>query len=113
MEVQGKLVRSPHKTQNMELQAETIRVVGPCDTWVCRCSRSPTGRSALGINFKRSSIQQNMVPAGFSLNLSGSAGFDLSVVSIGYIEGEPWDHHESSLLGQSYVYLEIWTRTGS
>ncbi|XP_074672515.1 asparaginyl-tRNA synthetase isoform X4 [Strix aluco] len=33
VEVQGKLVKSPHKMQNMELKAETIRVVGPCDTW--------------------------------------------------------------------------------
>ncbi|NXE31522.1 SYNM protein, partial [Ptilorrhoa leucosticta] len=33
VEVQGKLVKSPHRMQNMELQAETIRVVGPCDTW--------------------------------------------------------------------------------
>ncbi|NXC73951.1 SYNM protein, partial [Anhinga anhinga] len=33
VEVQGKLVRSPHRMQNMELKAETIRVVGPCDTW--------------------------------------------------------------------------------
>ncbi|XP_071412942.1 asparaginyl-tRNA synthetase isoform X1 [Pithys albifrons albifrons] len=33
VEVQGKLVKSPHKMQNMELQAETIRVVGPCDIW--------------------------------------------------------------------------------
>ncbi|NXT64897.1 SYNM protein, partial [Chaetops frenatus] len=33
VEVQGKLVRSPHRMQNMELQAETIRVVGPCDIW--------------------------------------------------------------------------------
>ncbi|NWU45281.1 SYNM protein, partial [Hylia prasina] len=31
VEVQGKLVKSPHRMQNMELQAETIRVVGPCD----------------------------------------------------------------------------------
>ncbi|NXQ51637.1 SYNM protein, partial [Anthoscopus minutus] len=33
VEVQGKLVKSPHRRQNMELQAETIRVVGPCDIW--------------------------------------------------------------------------------
>ncbi|NXM87454.1 SYNM protein, partial [Oenanthe oenanthe] len=33
VEVQGKLVKSPHRMQNMELQAETIRVVGPCDIW--------------------------------------------------------------------------------
>ncbi|NXE66179.1 SYNM protein, partial [Calcarius ornatus] len=33
VEVQGKLVKSPHKKQNMELQAETIHVVGPCDIW--------------------------------------------------------------------------------
>ncbi|NXY72682.1 SYNM protein, partial [Glareola pratincola] len=33
VEVRGKLVKSPHKKQNMELKAETIRVVGPCDTW--------------------------------------------------------------------------------
>ncbi|NXF20719.1 SYNM protein, partial [Rhodinocichla rosea] len=33
VEVRGKLVKSPHKMQNMELQAETIRVVGPCDIW--------------------------------------------------------------------------------
>ncbi|NXF45287.1 SYNM protein, partial [Oceanites oceanicus] len=33
VEVQGKLVKSPHRMQNMELKAETIRVVGPCDTW--------------------------------------------------------------------------------
>ncbi|XP_009949696.1 PREDICTED: probable asparagine--tRNA ligase, mitochondrial, partial [Leptosomus discolor] len=32
VEVQGELVRSPHRMQNMELKAETIRVVGPCDT---------------------------------------------------------------------------------
>ncbi|NXA48784.1 SYNM protein, partial [Nothocercus julius] len=31
VEVQGKLVKSPHKMQNMELKAETIRVVGSCD----------------------------------------------------------------------------------
>ncbi|NWV41772.1 SYNM protein, partial [Grantiella picta] len=33
VEVQGKLVKSPHRMQNMEVQAETIRVVGPCDIW--------------------------------------------------------------------------------
>ncbi|NXD83479.1 SYNM protein, partial [Halcyon senegalensis] len=33
VEVQGKLVKSPHQMQNMEVQAETIRVVGACDTW--------------------------------------------------------------------------------
>ncbi|NWX45394.1 SYNM protein, partial [Steatornis caripensis] len=33
VEVQGQLVKSPHRMQNMELKAETIRVVGPCDTW--------------------------------------------------------------------------------
>ncbi|XP_010282743.1 PREDICTED: probable asparagine--tRNA ligase, mitochondrial, partial [Phaethon lepturus] len=33
VEVQGKLVKSPHRMQNMELKAETIRVVGPCDAW--------------------------------------------------------------------------------
>ncbi|XP_014731208.1 PREDICTED: probable asparagine--tRNA ligase, mitochondrial isoform X2 [Sturnus vulgaris] len=33
VEVQGKLVKSPHRMQNMELQAETIHVVGPCDIW--------------------------------------------------------------------------------
>ncbi|XP_051464001.1 probable asparagine--tRNA ligase, mitochondrial [Apus apus] len=33
VEVQGKLVKSPHKMQNMELKAETIHVVGPCDAW--------------------------------------------------------------------------------
>ncbi|KAF4802066.1 putative asparagine--tRNA ligase, mitochondrial [Turdus rufiventris] len=33
VEVQGKLVKSPHKMQNMELQAEAIHVVGPCDIW--------------------------------------------------------------------------------
>uniref|UniRef100_U3IC78 asparagine--tRNA ligase n=1 Tax=Anas platyrhynchos platyrhynchos TaxID=8840 RepID=U3IC78_ANAPP len=32
VEVRGKLVKSPHKMQNMELKAESIRVVGPCDT---------------------------------------------------------------------------------
>ncbi|XP_033928509.1 asparaginyl-tRNA synthetase [Melopsittacus undulatus] len=31
VEVQGKLVKSPHKKQNMELKAETIHVVGPCN----------------------------------------------------------------------------------
>ncbi|XP_055557164.1 probable asparagine--tRNA ligase, mitochondrial isoform X3 [Falco cherrug] len=34
VEVQGELVKSPHKMQDMELKAETIRVVGPCDTWL-------------------------------------------------------------------------------
>ncbi|NWI28983.1 SYNM protein, partial [Sula dactylatra] len=33
VEVQGNLVKSPHRMQNMELKAKTIRVVGPCDTW--------------------------------------------------------------------------------
>ncbi|NXG35189.1 SYNM protein, partial [Dromaius novaehollandiae] len=33
VEVQGKLVKSPHRMQSMELKAETIRVMGPCDTW--------------------------------------------------------------------------------
>ncbi|XP_064265791.1 asparaginyl-tRNA synthetase isoform X2 [Passer domesticus] len=33
VEVQGKLVKSPHRMQNMELQAEAINVVGPCDIW--------------------------------------------------------------------------------
>ncbi|XP_076184549.1 asparaginyl-tRNA synthetase isoform X2 [Aptenodytes patagonicus] len=33
VEVQGKLVKSPHRKQNMEVKAETIHVVGPCDTW--------------------------------------------------------------------------------
>ncbi|XP_063162006.1 asparaginyl-tRNA synthetase [Candoia aspera] len=31
VEVQGKLVKSPHKGQRVELAAENIRVVGPCD----------------------------------------------------------------------------------
>ncbi|NWH27695.1 SYNM protein, partial [Grus americana] len=34
VEVQGKLVKSPHRMQNVELKAKTIRVVGPCDTWL-------------------------------------------------------------------------------
>ncbi|KAM6139728.1 asparaginyl-tRNA synthetase isoform 2-T2 [Pterocles gutturalis] len=33
VEVQGKLVKSPHRMQNVEMKAENIRVVGPCDTW--------------------------------------------------------------------------------
>ncbi|XP_067996157.1 asparaginyl-tRNA synthetase isoform X3 [Melanerpes formicivorus] len=33
VEVRGKLVKSPHRRQNMELRAESIRVVGACDTW--------------------------------------------------------------------------------
>ncbi|NXS70019.1 SYNM protein, partial [Pandion haliaetus] len=33
VEVQGELVKSPHRMQHMELKAETIRVVGPCDAW--------------------------------------------------------------------------------
>ncbi|XP_029458068.1 probable asparagine--tRNA ligase, mitochondrial isoform X2 [Rhinatrema bivittatum] len=32
VEVQGKLVKSHHKKQNVELQAEDIQIVGPCDT---------------------------------------------------------------------------------
>ncbi|XP_003226016.1 asparaginyl-tRNA synthetase [Anolis carolinensis] len=32
VEVQGKLIKSPHKRQNVELAAENIRVVGPCDS---------------------------------------------------------------------------------
>uniref|UniRef100_A0A8C8RTI7 asparagine--tRNA ligase n=1 Tax=Pelusios castaneus TaxID=367368 RepID=A0A8C8RTI7_9SAUR len=31
VEVQGKLIRSLHKKQNVELKAENIRVIGPCD----------------------------------------------------------------------------------
>nr|XP_060627199.1 probable asparagine--tRNA ligase, mitochondrial [Anolis sagrei ordinatus]XP_060627200.1 probable asparagine--tRNA ligase, mitochondrial [Anolis sagrei ordinatus] len=31
VEVQGKLIKSPHKRQNVELAAESIRVVGSCD----------------------------------------------------------------------------------
>ncbi|XP_044306152.1 probable asparagine--tRNA ligase, mitochondrial isoform X5 [Varanus komodoensis] len=31
VEVQGKLIKSPHKKQNVELAAESIRVVGSCD----------------------------------------------------------------------------------
>ncbi|XP_053160659.1 probable asparagine--tRNA ligase, mitochondrial isoform X2 [Hemicordylus capensis] len=31
VEVQGKLIKSPHKRQNVELAADNIRVVGPCD----------------------------------------------------------------------------------
>nr|XP_034971870.1 probable asparagine--tRNA ligase, mitochondrial [Zootoca vivipara] len=31
VEVQGKLIKSPHKRQNVELAAENICVVGPCD----------------------------------------------------------------------------------
>ncbi|XP_015278268.1 PREDICTED: probable asparagine--tRNA ligase, mitochondrial, partial [Gekko japonicus] len=31
VEVQGKLIRSPHKRQNVELAAESIRLVGTCD----------------------------------------------------------------------------------
>ncbi|NXK04949.1 SYNM protein, partial [Herpetotheres cachinnans] len=34
VEVQGKLVKSPHRMQNMELKAETVHVVGPCDPWL-------------------------------------------------------------------------------
>lgn len=37
MEVQGKLLKSLHQKQNVELKAENIRVVGPCDTVVCGC----------------------------------------------------------------------------
>ncbi|XP_064024951.1 asparaginyl-tRNA synthetase isoform X2 [Pogoniulus pusillus] len=33
VEVRGRLVKSPHRRQNMELQAEAIHVVGPCDIW--------------------------------------------------------------------------------
>ncbi|NWX23064.1 SYNM protein, partial [Aegotheles bennettii] len=32
VEVEGDLVESPHRKQNVELKAETIHVVGPCDT---------------------------------------------------------------------------------
>ncbi|XP_075775591.1 asparaginyl-tRNA synthetase isoform X3 [Pelodiscus sinensis] len=34
VEVQGKLVKSLHRMQNVELKAENIRVLGPCDTLV-------------------------------------------------------------------------------
>lgn len=86
MEVQGKLVKSPHKMQNMELQAEAIRVVGPCDIWVCHYSR----RSRTGGNqfFKGPSMQQSMLETVFSLSVSGPADFDLSAVSLGCIKGE-------------------------
>ena len=35
MEVQGQLVKSPSKKQNVELKAEKIEVVGNCDARVC------------------------------------------------------------------------------
>ena len=35
MEVQGQLVKSPSKKQNVELKAEKIEIVGNCDAKVC------------------------------------------------------------------------------
>lgn len=35
VEVQGQLVKSPSKRQNVELKAEKIKVVGNCDAKVC------------------------------------------------------------------------------
>lgn len=35
VEVQGQLVKSPSKRQNVELKAEKIEVVGNCDVKVC------------------------------------------------------------------------------
>lgn len=35
VEVQGQLVKSPSKRQNVELKAEKIEVVGNCDPKVC------------------------------------------------------------------------------
>lgn len=35
VEVQGQLVKSPSKKQNVELKAEKIEIVGNCDTKVC------------------------------------------------------------------------------
>ena len=35
VEVQGQLVKSPSKKQNVELKAEKIEVVGSCDAKVC------------------------------------------------------------------------------
>lgn len=35
VEVQGQLVKSPSKRQNVELKAEKIEVVGNCDAKVC------------------------------------------------------------------------------
>lgn len=35
VEVQGQLVKSPSKKQNVELKAEKIEVVGNCDAKVC------------------------------------------------------------------------------
>ncbi|MGH0182443.1 UNVERIFIED_CONTAM: hypothetical protein FKN15_009500, partial [Acipenser sinensis] len=31
VEISGNLIKSPHKKQSVELQADNIRVVGPCD----------------------------------------------------------------------------------
>lgn len=35
VEVQGQLIKSPSKRQNVELKAEKIEVVGNCDAKVC------------------------------------------------------------------------------
>lgn len=35
VEVQGQLVKSPSKRQNVELKAENITVIGNCDAKVC------------------------------------------------------------------------------
>lgn len=39
MEVQGQLVKSLSKRQNVELKAEKIEVVGNCDAKVCVVTR--------------------------------------------------------------------------
>lgn len=79
--------------QNVELKAKTIRVVGPCDTWVCHCSRSPRGRTTLGINFKRSQVSsKTCLKLYFKSDCSCRLWFVISVYSVCQRRnmGSPW-----------------------
>ncbi|RXM97339.1 putative asparagine--tRNA ligase, mitochondrial [Acipenser ruthenus] len=68
VEISGNLIKSPHKKQSVELQADNIRVVGPCDPvgWV-RSVRSQKDVLFLHVN-DGSSLQSLQVVASPSLD---------------------------------------------
>lgn len=67
--------------------------------------------TTLEMDFRRSKYAAKLAQT-VSLSLIDPAGFDLSAVSVGYLEGETWDHHEA-LLEQSCFYMEMGTHASS
>lgn len=59
--------------------------------------------TTLEMDFRRSKYAAKLAQT-VSLSLIDPAGFDLSAVSVGYLEGETWDHHESSSGAELFLH---------